>query len=537
MTHSNIEDYLKENQKLMEELNRANLEKEKLDNEIARLKHENNELNQKIEFILEQLRLGKSKTFGRSSDTSVCEQLSFPIFNEAEMEYDSNTSEEKETIVYTRNKKKKGHREEMFENLPVETIEYVLPEEEQFCDKCNCKLHVMSKETRREVVIIPAKVKLKEHVRYIYSCRCCEKKDTEATIKKASMPNPALPNSFASASAIAYVMCEKFVKGLPLYCQEQDWARLGFKISRQTMSNWMVLSSDRWLKPLYERMREYLIQRDILHVDETTLQVLHEPGRPASTKSYMWLYRTGREGPHIVLFNYQMTRAGKHPREFLDGYKGYLSTDGYSGYNDMPGIINVGCLAHAQRMFTNVIKAMPPNNDSKSSLAEEGLRFFTQLFAIEKAIEELSNEERYRIRQEKSRPIIEEFKKWINYHYPRVLPKSTLGKAIAYCKNQMPKLEGFLLDGRLEMTNNRAERSIRPFTIGRKNWIFSNTPSGANSSAIIYSMVETSKENGLNPYLYLEYLFDKLPNVDLGDKEMLDEFLPWSDNLPEFLKA
>lgn len=232
-----------------------------------------------------------------------------------------------------------------------------------------------------------------------------------------------------------------------------------------------------------------------------------------------------------------MTRAGKHPREFLDGYKGYLSTDGYSGYNDMPGIINVGCLAHAQRMFTNVIKAMPPNNDSKSSLAEEGLRFFTQLFAIEKAIEELSNEERYRIRQEKSRPIIEEFKKWINYHYPRVLPKSTLGKAIAYCKNQMQKLEGFLLDGRLEMTNIRAERSIRPFTIGRKNWIFSNTPSGANSSAIIYGMVETAKENDLNPYLYLEYLFDKLPNVDLGDKEMLDEFLPWSDNLPEFLKA
>ena len=205
----------------------------------------------------------------------------------------------------------------------------------------------MSKETRREVVIIPAKVKLKEHVRYIYSCRCCEKKDTEATIKKASMPNPALLNSFASASSIAYVMCEKFVKGLPLYRQEQDWARLGFKLSRQTVSNWMVLSSDRWLKPLYERMREYLIQRDILHVDETTLQVLQEPGRPASTKSYMWLYRTGREGPHIVLFNYQMTRAGKHPREFLDGYKGYLSTDGYSGYNDMPGIINVGCLAHA----------------------------------------------------------------------------------------------------------------------------------------------------------------------------------------------
>ena len=351
------------------------------------------------------------------------------------------------------------------------------------------------------------------------------------------MPNPALPKSFASASSIAYVMCEKFVKGLPLYRQEQDWARLGFKLSRQTMSNWMVLSSDRWLKPLYERMREYLIQRDILHVDETTLQALQEPGRPASTKSYMWLYRTGREGPHIVLFNYQMTRAGKHPREFLDGYKGYLSTDGYSGYNDMPGIINVGCLAHAQRMFTNVIKAMPINNDSKSTLAEEGLRFFTQLFAIEKAIEELSNEERYRIRQEKSRPIIEEFKKWINYHYPRVLPKSTLGKAIAYCKNQMPKLEGFLLDGRLEMTNNRAERSIRPFTIGRKNWIFSNTPSGANSSAIIYSMVEIAKENGLNPYLYLEYLFDKLPNVDLGDKKMLDEFLPWSDNLPEFLKA
>lgn len=345
----------------------------------------------------------------------------------------------------------------MLEDLPVETIEYTLPPEEQQCDVCGEVLHVMSKIVRRELVIIPAQVKIVEHVSFVYSCRNCEENDIKAFIKNASMPNPPIVKSFASASAIAYVMCDKYVKGLPLYRQEQDWERLGVTISRQTMANWMILCSENWLKPIYERMREHLVQRDILHADETTVQVLHEPGKTTNSKSYMWLFRTGRDGPHIVLFNYQTTRNVKHPRKFLEGFTGYLSSDGYTGYNDMPGIINVGCFAHARRHFTDALKAMPPKKDeSKSSTAEDGLAFIGGLYEIENKLKDATAEERYKVRLEESRPVLDKFKEWIQYQSSRVIPKSALGKAIIYCKNQMKKLESYLLDGRIEIDNNRA---------------------------------------------------------------------------------
>lgn len=506
---------------------------ESLQAEVELLKNEKANLELKLKWFEDQHRFHLNKMYGRSSEKTSPEQLS--LFNEAESEAKPEAPEPTvEEITYKR-KKKQGHREEMLKDLPVETIEYHLPEDEQKCD-CGGNLHIMSKEVRKELKIVPAEVSVVEHVQYVYACRDCEKNNTTTPVKTAKMPKSALPGSIASSSAIAYVMSEKFVKGIPLYRQEQEWERMGVEISRQTMANWLIKSSDRWLKPIYDRMHEYLLEIDILHADETTLQVLKEPGRKADTNSYMWLYRTGREENPIILYDYQTTRAAKHPIKFLKDFKGYLHTDGYEGYTSIPEITLVGCWAHARRYFVDALKAMPPRKDAKPTTTEEGLAFCNKLFEIERELHDVTPEERYEGRLKTSKPVIDAFNAWLKHQRPRVLPKSLLGKAIQYCLNQWDKLTAFLLDGRLEIDNNRSERTIKPFVIGRKNWLFSNTPKGAASSATIYSLVETAKGNGLNPFEYLKYLFDKLPNVDITDNRVLDEFMPWSKTLPEMCR-
>jgi transposase len=503
---------------------------ENLQVEVELLKEEKAQLEMKIKWYEDQYRLHMHKMYGGSSEKLDNGQIS--LFNEAEAESKPEIPEpEFGEIAYTR-KKKQGHREEMLKDLPVETIEYHLPEEEQAC-KCGGKLHIMSREVRKELKIVPAQVNVVEHVQYVYACRDCEKNNTSTAVKTAKMPKPTLPGSIASSSAIAYVMSEKFVKGIPLYRQEQEWQRLGIEISRQTMANWLVQSSGRWLKPIYDRMHEHLLQKEILHADETTLQVLKELGRNADTNSYMWLYRTGRDDIPIVLYDYRTTRAAKHPIKFLEKFRGYLHVDGYEGYTSLSEVKLVGCWAHARRYFVEALKALPPRKDSTPIASEEGIAFCNKLFEIERELHEVTPKERYECRLLKSKPVIDKFKDWLKYQRPRVLPKSLLGKAIQYCLNQWEKLTAFLLDGRLELDNNRSERSIKPFVIGRKNWLFSNTPKGAESSAMIYSIVETAKENNLNPFEYLKYLFDKMPNADSKDIKVLDQLMPWSTTLSE----
>jgi transposase len=393
----------------------------------------------------------------------------------------------------------------------------------------------MSTQVRQEIKVIPAQVKLIKHVQYIYACRQCEKENTTTPIIKAQMPNPILPGSLASPSILAYIMDQKYTNSMPLYRQEQQLSRLGVELSRQTMANWILNVADPWLKVIYDRLHEKLLDSDILHADETTLQVLKEPGRSAETKSYMWLYRTGRDGPPIVLYEYQTTRASKHPDRFLSGFKGYLHTDGYSGYGKLADITLVGCWAHARRKFIEALKALPAAQKDKPVAASVGLDYCNRLFTIEKQLKDVSDKERYDKRLEKSKPLLDEFYIWLKKQKQQVLPKSAFGQAITYCLNQWDNLNSFLLDGRLEIDNNRAERSIKPFVIGRKNWLFTNTPRGARSSAIIYSIIETAKENNLKPYNYLVYLFEQLPNIDMADQDQaaIDNLLPWSDILPQ----
>lgn len=504
---------------------------EQLHDKILNLELQNAALDAKLKWYEEQFRLSRQKQFGASSEKTSPEQIN--LFNEAEDISNPKFEEPTiEMITYHRKKKQVGQREDKLRDLPVEVIEYRIEEHERACPICQNIMHEMSTQIRQEVHVIPAQVIIKQHVQHIYSCRQCAKEQIKTPIIKAAMPLPILPGSLASSSILAYIIDQKYTNSMPLYRQEQQLSRLGFELSRQTMANWVLGVADPWLKIIYDRLHEGLLKRNILHADETILQVLKEPGRSAQSKSYMWLYRTGREGPPIVLYEYQTTRASKHPDKFLSGFEGYLQTDGYSAYGKLTGIISVGCWAHARRKYTEALKALPAEQKDKPVAASVGLAYCNKLCAIEKQLADVSDEERYTKRLEQSKPLLDEFYVWLKKQKQQTIPKSAFGQAITYCLNQWDNLNNFLLDGRLESTNNRAERSIKAFVIGRKNFMFSNTPKGARGSAIIYSIIETAKANNLKPYNYLLYLFEQLPNVDLTDPDVIDSLLPWSDTLP-----
>jgi len=492
-------------------------------------------LRAKQETLLEQLRLALQRRFGISSEQSSPEQLR--LFNEPEViEEIAQLEPAAETVVKEHTRKAKGLREAQLEDLEVEEVHHPLSADEQNCPSCSEPLHVVTtKLLRKELKVIPLKVVCVHHIGYVCSCRSCERNATTTPVITSTMPVPAFPNGLGSPSIVAYIINGKYVESLPLYRQETMFARLGIEISRQTMANWVIKGADH-LKIIYERLKAHLLSRDILHADETTLQVLNEEAREPQTKSYMWVYRTGRDGlPPIVLFEYTETRASKHPLLFLKDYKHYLNADGYSVYDMLPGIILIGCWAHARRKFTDVLKPLPAKAQ-KGSSALEGLAFCNKIFEIERDLIDSTHEERRVARLERSTVVLGEFKKWLHENAITVAPSGGTGKAIAYCLNQWDKLTAFLQDGRLEIDNNRAERSIKPFVMGRKNWLFANTPKGATASAIIYSIVETAKENNLNPSPYLQYLFEQLPNIDKTDLNAIDRLLPTSAELPQELR-
>jgi len=496
---------------------------------VAELQNRIVELEALVKYYEEQFRLSKHRQFGSSSEKSEYDFGQLSIFNEAEITTDENIAESELIEIEKHYRKAKRSADDRLpEDLPVEIIEYDLPIEKQSCPECGGTLHVMGRETRKELKIIPAQVKVLEHVCKVYACRSCEKKNEHTPIVKADMPASVIKGSFASPEAVAHIMTQKFVMGIPLYRQEQEFLRDGILLSRQTMSNWLMRCAEDWLEPIYERMKACLLKSKVLHADETTLQVLHEPGKTTQSKSYMWLYRTsGDTDRPIVLYEYQPDRRAIRPVEFLRDFKGYLHTDGYDVYHKLPeDIVTVGCWSHVRRKFDEALKVLP-EKDRDGSGALRGKRYCDRLFEIERELSSLAPDERYRERQNISKPLIEEFFAWINSL--AAVPKTGLGKAAYYALSQRKYLERYLLDGRLEISNNRAERSIKPFVIGRKNWLFANTVKGARVSAMIYSIIETAKENGLNPFTYLAYLLRAAPNLDIPNNcEAVDKLLPWT---------
>ncbi|WP_434075778.1 IS66 family transposase, partial [Moorella naiadis (nom. illeg.)] len=400
-----------------------------LEEKCSQLEQQNAELTAKLNWFMEQLRLSKKRQFGASSERTEPLPEQLMLFNEAEVAARPEVAEpDLETITYQR-RKGSSRREIELEGLPVEVVEHRLPEEERICPACGGPLHEMSTEVRQELKVIPAQVKVVKHVRYVYACRHCEREEITTPVVTAPMPAPVLPGSPVSPSLLAYVMHQKYGEGLPLYRQEQQFKGLGIELSRQTLANWVLHGANTWLTLLYERLHEDLLNRDILHADETTLQVLREPGREATTKSFLWLYRTGRDGPPIILYDYQTTRASKHPRRFLAGFKGYLHVDGYAGYNELPDVTLVGCWAHARRKFDEALKALPEDKRHAAVAAREGLEYCNRLFAIERDLKDATPEERYQIRQVRSRPVLDAFLAWLKSQKAQVLPKSAFGQA------------------------------------------------------------------------------------------------------------
>lgn len=490
------------------------------------------ELEQQIQWFMSQIRLAKHKQFGASSEKT--DDIQLFIFNEAESSADTTMPEPKLTEIKAHYRKRtRLTTDKLPKDLPIKVIEHELPAEKCICPNCSSKLHTMGRETREEFKVIPAKAIIIRHVRHVYACRNCEGTSDHVPIVKADMPEPVIKGGFASPETIAHLAVQKFVMASPLYRQEQEWKQNGILLSRQTMSNWLIKASKDWLEPIYEEMKLRLCKHDVLHGDETTLQVLKEPGKAAQSKSYMWLFRTSGEAKHqLVIYDYQVDRKHIHPKKFLKNFNGYLHADGYEGYHKLPeNIIVVGCLAHLRRKVFDALKTLPKEKQPESNAAK-GVAYLDKLFHLEKQFALLTPDNRLKERKRLSRPVFDEFYNWI--YGLAALPNTLLGKAVHYANSQRKYLERYLLDGRLEISNNRAERSIKPFVIGRKNWLFANTPNGARASAIYYSLIVTAKENGLNPFEYLAWIFTNAPNLGkAGYVSEIKDFLPGSAALPE----
>ena len=497
------------------------------------------QIDHNLQLVLEQVADLKRHRFGSSSEKhEPDEQISFMemdgkivFFNEPEAVADEETGETSETVPRRKPKKKQGKREEDLEGLPVVMVEHSMTETEleRLFGKEGWKQ--LPDEVYRRYGFTPAKVEVEEHHVKVYA----GKKTDE--IVKSPHPERLLRGSLVSPSLEAAIMNAKYVNAVPLYRQEQEFERYGLHISRQNMANWTIQCADRCLAVLYDYLHEKMYDYHVLQADETPVLV-NRDGRPAGSKSYMWVYRTGRMymDRQIVLYEYQRTRNASHPREFLKDFSGICVTDGYQVYhtieNEREDLAIAGCWSHARRRFDEAVKALPKakQKDSRAYLA---LAMIQAVYREEKQLKELPAQERQNRRQLNVKPLVEAYFAWVRENLSKVPQKSKTWEGFSYSLNQEKYLKVFLDDGEVPIDNNAAEQSIRGFCIGKKNWVMIDTVAGAKSSAIIYSIAETAKANNLKPYDYFEYLLTEIPkHLDDTDRNFLDDMLPWSPNLP-----
>ena len=492
-------------------------------------------LIQERDNLKDEISLLRKKLFGSSSEKRV---IDFPgqlnLFNEAELEQDPSIAETEELAAIfpeetPKKRKTRATDAERFKGIPVIKKYIDIPEEDKACPVCNTPLVKIGEEfVRRELVFIPAKLKVVEIYSFNYSCPECSKRDIPV-IKKGKDGKPHMLYGMASAGTVAWVMYQKFCNSLPYCRQEKDWKQYGAAITRATMANWVIRNSEAFFRPMYEYFHRKLLERNFLMADETPLQVLHEEGRRAQTKSYMWLFRSGEDGGiPIILYKYSPTRAGDNAVEFLQEFNGYLMCDGYSGYNKVSNAKRTACWAHIRRYLTDAIPKGKQLDYTQPSV--QGMMYINQLFHLEDVIkaEHSSFDAIKKARLEKEKPIVEGFLSWLDKQNP--VRGSRMDKAVTYIQNRRDYLMTYLEDGRCSFSNNLSENAIRPFTVGRKNWLFCDTPHGAQASAIVYTMVEMAKANGVNVYHYLTYLLEKLPDDSMSDNE-LDQLAPWNEKV------
>lgn len=473
----------------------------------------------------ESLKKYLNREYGRSAD--VAPQTN-SLFNEAEQiaaesPIPDDVSDDK--VHVPGHIRKRGKRKPLPADIEREIINYDLSDADKFCSDpaCGCALKPMGFDSCEQLDIVPAKMKVIVHNRQKYACPSCQ-----SCVKLAEMPAQPIKKSIATPGTLAHVAVCKFEDALPLYRQEKIFERLGIDISRATMARWMIACSA-LVQPLLKRIRLEILDGQVVHMDETPIQVLKEKGRNPWDKSYMWVMARGspRGGPRAVIYEYHISRSQIVVEDLLRGFTGYVQSDEFSGYNLLDrtdGITRLGCWAHVRRQFIDALKTNP--RAGSGTVANEIISKIKSLYDIERDIKELSPDEVVAARRLRSLPILEDLKKREEEYSPKIPPKSATGKALTYMRNAWDHLITFVDCGYADIDNNYVERAIRPFTTGRKNWMFADTPAGAHASAALYSLVETAKANKIDPYKYLRTIFTELPKIPEGGS--LDHLLPWN---------
>lgn len=473
------------------------------------------ELNKgRIVHLEEENALLRQRLFGRKSEQTT--DLATPqlaLFNEAES-IDEGVEEE---VVAPA--KRRGKRKPLPADLPRIEVIHELPEHELTC-ACGCRKHAIGEEVSEQLEIVPMQIRVIKHVRKVYGCRDCETAPVTA-----DKPAQLIEKSMASPSVLAMLLTTKYVDGLPLHRFEKVLGRHGIDIPRQTLARWVIQCGEHF-QPLLNLMRDSLLASRVIHCDETRVQVLKEPDREPSSQFWMWVQTGGPPDKPVILFDYSTSRSQEVPTRLLDGYCGYLMTDDYAGYNALgaqDGVERLGCWAHARRKFVEAQKVQPKGKTGRADIA---LKLISKLYGIETAFKESSDEGRKNGRQDLSLKVMSELKAWMEKTLPYMTTQNALGKAVTYLANNWSKLERYVEQGYLPIDNNTAERAIRPFVIGRKNWLFSDTPKGATASAQLYSLVETAKANGQEPYAWLRHALERLPQA--SSVEDYEALLPWN---------
>ena len=505
------------------------IENQKLQEKIDKLEHN-------VEALTQAVLHASRQRFGASSEKTPPTEGQASLFGDVE---DETRPLPFAPVIHIKEHqrplRKKGDREKLTEGITRETVECVLNPEEAACGICGSDLKVIGKKkVRSEMEYIPAKLVMKDYVQYVYKCVECGKDDENPydAIYSAPVPAPVLMHSIASPSCAAWTMYQKYVLSVPFYRQERDFQRMGAALKRDTMAYWVIRCAEDWLKPLYDRMHRRLLQCSIIMSDETTWQVNHEPGKKASSKSYIWIHRSGScEGPPIILYEYTRTRSGDYARDFLEGFYGFHVSDAYEGYEKVEGITRCLCYSHLRRYYLEAIPLDSGKKEIPGSGGAVGRAYCDKLFRLERKWKELPPEERKKNRLLHSVPVLEDFFAWAETTNTR---QENLKKALNYTLNHKQYFSNFLLDGRIPLSNNLSEIAVKPVAITRKNSLFSDSVAGARASAVVFSIVGTAAAHHLDAYKYLEYIFRQLPNVDFAqDDQKLDDYLPWSEKVQQ----
>ena len=532
-----LQDMSKEN--IITLIQAMQVHQKKQETEIQLLKEKTKELEFMNALLSDRLALAQRKQFGSSSEKYAEGYEQMDLFNEAEQEADPNAAEPEMEEIHPKSYKRKkptGKKEEDLSAFETtEVIKHKLEGNDRFCPECGTKYKVVTTETVKYLKFIPARFEVVEETTYVYACPKC------GMMKRPQKDPSLLKGSVATPSLVAGIMNAKYVNGMPLARQEREFARYNLNLSTKTMANWIILCAKRYLQPIYDLMREEFLRGRYIHCDETRLQVIDEPEQKGTTQNWMWVYLTDEYSgsPRMVLFQYERTRGGYHPVEFLgDEFRGYLTCDGYQAYHGLPEQITVtGCMAHARRRFDEALTPLKKGftkEQLKETTAYQAMARIGMLYKIEELIRNQSPEERYAERQKQSKPLLEAFFGWLHTLEGSVNRSSKIGEAVLYALNQEKYLKAYLEDGHLSIDNSAAERAIKNFAIGRRNWLFSKSIKGAEASATVYSITETALLNGLKPYDYVAYILERMK--DLGpfpSKEDLQKLLPWSESIPE----